>query len=229
MRCAAIIPAGGTGSRSGYSLPKQFLKIHGKELIIYTLEIFERSSLVHSVTVAVHPDYNRLMKRLAEKYKLKKLNNIVDGGSERQDSVFNALSSLSLHNNDLIAVHDAARPLLPIKTLNNAINLANKNGNALVCIKASDTLIKTKKSNLEYLDRDSIFYVQTPQIFRYDDLFKAMKLAYNKKFKGTDESSIMNFAGHKINLAEGSLLNFKVTTPEDILLFKKLAAINSKQ
>jgi 2-C-methyl-D-erythritol 4-phosphate cytidylyltransferase len=228
MKRVAIIPAGGTGSRSGYSLPKQFLKINGKEMIIYTLEVFQRSSLVDAIVVAVHPQYISRMKKLKSKFGITKLKNIVEGGAERQDSVFNALSSLELNKSDIIIVHDAARPLLPQKVLNNAIRTAQQNGNALVCIKASDTLLKSSVNSFEYIDRSEIYYVQTPQIFRYEDLMQGMKLALHKGFKGTDESSIMHFAGHKIFKAEGSHLNFKITTADDIKILKELTKISSK-
>jgi 2-C-methyl-D-erythritol 4-phosphate cytidylyltransferase len=228
MKRVAIIPAGGTGSRSGYSLPKQFLKINGKELIIYTLEVFQRSSLVDAIVVAVHPQYISRMNKLKSKFGITKLKNIVEGGAERQDSVFNALSSLELNKSDIIIVHDAARPLLPQKVLNNAIRTAQQNGNALVCIKASDTLLKSSVNSFEYIDRSEIYYVQTPQIFRYEDLMQGMKLALHKGFKGTDESSIMYFAGHKIFKAEGSHLNFKITTADDIKILKELTKISSK-
>jgi 2-C-methyl-D-erythritol 4-phosphate cytidylyltransferase len=228
MRRVAIIPAGGTGSRSGYSLPKQFLKINGKEMIIYTLEIFQRSSLVDAIAVAVHPKYFMRMKKLKIKYGITKLKNIVEGGGERQDSVFNALSSLELKGSDLVIVHDAARPMLPVNVLNRAIRSAQTKGNALVCIKAGDTLLKSSENSFKYIDRSEIYYVQTPQIFRFDELTKGMKLAYKKGFIGTDESSIMHFAGYKIFKTEGSHLNFKITTADDIKILKKLTKTSSK-
>jgi 2-C-methyl-D-erythritol 4-phosphate cytidylyltransferase len=228
MKRVAIIPAGGTGSRSGYSLPKQFLKINGKEMIIYTLEVFQRSSLVDAIVVAVHPQYISRMKKLKSKFGITKLKNIVEGGAERQDSVFNALSSLELNKSDIIIVHDAARPLLPQKVLNNAIRTAQQNGNALVCIKASDTLLKSSVNSFEYIDRSEIYYVQTPQIFRYEDLMQGMKLALHKEFKGTDESSIMHFAGFKIFKVDGSHLNFKITTADDLKILKQLTKTKSK-
>jgi 2-C-methyl-D-erythritol 4-phosphate cytidylyltransferase len=125
-------------------------------------------------------------------------------------------------------VHDAARPLLPLKVLNNAIHSAQKDGNALVCVKASDTLLKSSDKTFEYIDRSEIYYIQTPQIFRFKDLSNGMTLAYKKGLNGTDESSIMYAAGYKIYKAEGSHLNFKVTTADDIKILKQLTKISAK-
>lgn len=227
MKIFAIIPAGGKGTRSGFSIPKQYIKIHGKELIVYTLEIFQKNKLIDEIIVPADPAYFKLLHRLKKKYNLSKITGIVEGGKERQDSVFNGLLSISAEKNDLIAVHDAARALLPQKILTNAIEKAEKSGNALVCIKAKDTLLKGNNSADIYIDRNGINYVQTPQIFKYSDLLKAMKFAYNEGFYGTDESMLVNRINKKIHLAEGSMYNFKITTAEDLEIFKKLTAVRT--
>lgn len=228
MKTVAIIPAGGKGLRIGITdksnaVPKQYLKIKGKELIIYTLQTFQKNKLVDKIIVAAEPEYFDLLVRLVKKYKLTKLKLIVEGGASRQDSVYNALLSSGAEPNDLIVVHDAARALLPDDILTNAINTAKKKGNALVCIKAKDTLIKGKRTVEEYLNRDEVYYVQTPQIFKYKDLLSAMNKAYKEKFIGTDESILVKRTGKKVNIVDGSVFNFKVTTGEDVELIKKLA------
>ena len=125
-------------------------------------------------------------------------------------------------SSDLIVVHDAARPLLPQKTLSNALITAKAKGNALVCLQAGDTIIKGHNSVNKYIDRKNIFYVQTPQIFKYSDILKAMEKAYKDKFYGTDESMLVKRIGKTINIVEGSLFNFKITNKADFELFKKL-------
>ncbi len=222
MKTFAIIPAGGKGKRSGNVIPKQFIKLGGKELIIYTLEIFQKNNLIDEIVVASDPAYFKLLEELKGKYKLTKLNLIVKGGKERQDSVFNALKSIEAKTNDLVAVHDAARPLLPDEVLTSAINTAKLKGNAVVCIKAGDTIVKGNNKVKEYIDRGNIYYVQTPQIFKYSVLMRAMKKAYSEKFYGTDESMLVKRSGKQVNIVEGSLLNFKITTKADIELFRKL-------
>ena len=137
------------------------------------------------------------------------------------------LLSSGADDNDLLVVHDAARALLPGNVLTNAVNTAAKKGNALVCIKAKDTLIKGKQTVEEYLDRDEVYYVQTPQIFKYRDLQKALDKAQKEKFIGTDESMLIRRTGKKVHIAEGSVFNFKITTKEDVEMFRKLALSNN--
>lgn len=229
MRTYAIIPAGGKGKRSGSKVPKQFLKINGKELIVYALEVFQSNKLVNEIIVPAEPLYHNKLKNLVKKYNLSKVTSIVEGGRERQDSVYIALCSLlSPSFNDLIAVHDAARPLLPSGVLTSALTFAKKKGNAVVCIKARDTLVrnKMKKKIEEYINREEVYYVQTPQVFIYKDLKKAMDAADRDKFYGTDESMLLNRIGIKVNIVEGSVFNFKVTSQNDIILVKRILGKN---
>ena len=221
MKTFAIIPAAGKGKRSGHLTPKQYIKFGGKELIVYALEAFQKNKLVNEIAVAVHPDYFQLLERIKKKYNFSKISKIIKGGKERQDSVYNALLAISAGKKDLVAVHDAARPLVSQKTLTNAILTAKRKGNALVCIKARDTLVKGTDIVDSYIDREDIYYVQTPQIFRYNDLMRAMETAYAADFYATDESMLVKNLGLKINIVKGSLSNFKVTTNDDIEFIRK--------
>lgn len=221
MKIYAIIPAAGKGKRSGLSKPKQYIKFAGKELIVYALEVFQKNKLIDEIIVSAHPDYFSLLDKLKKKYKLTKITKLVKGGKERQDSVYNALKTISADKNDLVAVHDAARPLLPQKVLTNTILTARKKGNALVCIKAKDTLIKGTNIVESYIDREEVFYVQTPQIFRYNDLMRAMEMAYASDFYATDESMLIKNLGMKLNIVEGTISNFKVTDREDMDFLKR--------
>lgn len=222
MNCIAIIPAGGKGFRSGFSTPKQYLKVNGKEIIVYTLQTFQKNKLINRIIVSAEPEYFSLLLKLVKKYKLSKVKLIVEGGNTRQHSVFNAVLASDADDNDLIVVHDAARAFLPSSILTNAILSALKTGNALVCIKAKDTLIKGKKFVDEYLNRDEVYYVQTPQIFKYKDIYNALVKAEKENFVGTDESMLIKKIGKKVNIVEGSVFNFKITTKEDVELFKNI-------
>jgi 2-C-methyl-D-erythritol 4-phosphate cytidylyltransferase len=226
VKTFAIIPAGGKGKRGGTETPKQYLRFHGKELIAYTLEVFQKNNLIDEIIISAESEYFSLLNEIKDKYNLTKISQIVEGGEARQDSVQNALKAINADDNDLIAVHDAARPLLPENILTKAINIAKEKGNALVCLKARDTLLKGDEFVKEYVDRSEMYYVQTPQIFKYRDLMKAMKNAYEKNFIGTDESMLIKQIGIDINIVEGSMLNFKVTTSTDIEMFAKLTANN---
>ncbi|MBK7631436.1 MAG: 2-C-methyl-D-erythritol 4-phosphate cytidylyltransferase [Ignavibacteriales bacterium] len=222
MTTIAIIPAGGKGLRSGSATPKQYLKVNSKPIIVYTLQIFQKNKFIDTIIISAEPEYFNLLIRLIKKFKISKATLIVEGGTTRQNSVHNAVLSADAEPSDLIVVHDAARALLPDAVLTNAIKLAKKKGNALVCINAKDTLIKGNKVVDEYLNRDEVYYVQTPQIFKYKDLFKAMTLAEKENYIGTDESILIKRSGKKVNIVDGSVFNFKITTKEDVELFKKL-------
>ena len=222
MKTFVIIPAGGRGFRSGSATPKQYLKFRGKELIVYSLETFQKNKSVNEIIISAEPAYFSLLVRLKKKYGLTKLKTIVKGGKERQDSVYNGLKAIAARKSDLVVIHDAARPLLPKNVLANAISTAKKKGNALVCIKAGDTLVKGDSSVKEYIDRKNVYYVQTPQIFKYSDIKKAMKKAFDDNFYGTDESVLIKRIGKKINIVEGSFLNFKITTKADFKVLRKL-------
>ena len=226
MKTFVIIPAGGKGKRGGTATPKQYIRFHGKELIAYTLEVFQRNNLVDEIIISAEQPYFTLLNKIAKDYNLTKISQLVVGGEERQDSVYNALKAIKADDVDLVAVHDAARPMLSDPILTKAINTAKEKGNALVCLKARDTLLKGDHIVKEYIDRSEIYYAQTPQIFRYKDLKKAMKKAYEKNFIGTDESMLIKELGIDINIVEGSMLNFKVTTMTDIEMFEKLTIHN---
>ena len=222
MRIYAVIPAGGIGTRSGFSLPKQYLKINGKELIAYTLDVFQKNRSVDEIVISADPFYFKLLEKIKKKYSFSKLSGLVKAGKERQDSVYNGLTSLSASAGDIVLVHDAVRPLLPAKVLSDAIKTAKEKGNAIVCIKAKDTLIRGKDLVEKYIEREEVCYVQTPQIFEYSVLKKAMDKAFKDEFRGTDESMLVQRLNEKINIVEGSVFNFKVTSKEDIKLLSKL-------
>lgn len=225
MKTIAIIPAGGKGTRVGTSVPKQYIKADGKELIAYTLEVFQKSKLIDEIIIAAGKSYFEKLHNIIKEYNFTKISRLIEGGIERQDSVFNALKASSANNKDLIVVHDAARPFLTEDILRSAINKAKLKGNAIVSIAARDTLIKVNKFDSECVDRKNIYYVQTPQVFRYKILMDSMILAYKDNYISTDESTLIRRAGFKINFVEGSVINFKITTSADMKLFKKLVKL----
>lgn len=223
----AIIPAGGKGLRAGVAVkgnatPKQYLKVNKKEIIVYTLQTFQKNKSIDKIIIAAEPEYFNLLIRLIKKHKLNKVKLIVESGKTRQESVYNAVLSSDADDNDLLVVHDAARAFLPDEVLINAINTAKKKGNALVCIKAKDTLIKGKETVKEYFNRNEVYYVQTPQIFKYSELQRAISKAHKEQFIGTDESMLVKRLGKKVHIVEGSVFNFKITTKEDVEMFRKL-------
>ena len=223
MKTTAIIPSGGIGSRFLSSIPKQYIKVLGKELIVYTLEIFQKCELVDEIIIASQPEYFNLLNNLKEKYDLTKISKIIKGGKERQHSVNNALDCCNLNNEDLVIVHDAARPLLSKTLLKKAIQTAKNSGSTVVAIKAKDTLMKGKDDKVKnYIDRSNIYYVQTPQIFKYSILKNAFDYANKTNFLATDESMLVRNIGVDVTILEGDSSNFKITTKSDLQLFEKI-------
>lgn len=227
MNTYAIIPSGGVGKRLDSSIPKQYVKINGKELIAYTLEIFQKCELIDEIIISAQPEFFSLIENIKSNYNISKLSKIIEGGKERQDSVFNALKAINANDTDVIAVHDAARPLLPLQILNTALLTAKNFDNVIVATKASDTLVSGGKFVNGYLDRNTTFHVQTPQISKFKILFDSMKSAYSENFVGTDESILLYKAANKIKIVEGSSFNFKVTTQSDLDLFKIISDIET--
>ena len=226
MNVFAIIPAGGLGKRANSPLPKQFLKSNGKEIIANTIDIFQKSDLIDGIIIAAQKEFFELIEEIKEKYSFTKIIKIVEGGKERQNSVFKALLSLPDNIDCIIAVHDAVRPLLSQNILTNAIETAKKTGCAVVASKAKDTLITGNEFVQSYVDRQEIFIVQTPQVFKYKILLEAMKKAEKENFIGTDESMLVHRLGYEVKIVEGSSLNFKITNIDDIKLFKILSEHN---
>jgi 2-C-methyl-D-erythritol 4-phosphate cytidylyltransferase len=223
MKVYAIIPSGGIGKRINNPLPKQYIKFHGKELISYTISVFQKCDLVDEIIIASQKEYFYLIDEIKSKYGFTKLTNIVEAGSERQFSVFNAVKSLKADSEDIILVHDAVRPLLSEEILADVIYSAKKFGSAVVSVKAKDTLIKGDSFVEDYIDRNKFYYAQTPQAFKYKIFLEAMNKSEQENFIGTDESMLIKRAGHEIKIVEGSSLNFKITTDDDAKIFAKIS------
>jgi 2-C-methyl-D-erythritol 4-phosphate cytidylyltransferase len=220
MKIFVIIPSGGTGKRTSESIPKQYIKFSGKEMIAYTLDVFQNYESVDSIVISAQPEYFDLLNKIKDKYSFSKISHFSTGGITRQQSVYNALKTISADPKDLIIIHDAARPMLSKKILSEAIKKALIFDNTTVAIKAKDTLAQGNEKIARYIDRDEIYYIQTPQIFRYDNLVDAFELAEKENFVATDESMLIKNLGKEVELVEGSSLNFKITTDDDIRLFR---------
>jgi 2-C-methyl-D-erythritol 4-phosphate cytidylyltransferase len=221
VKTIVIIPAAGSGKRFLSDTPKQFLKINGKEILVHTILKFQKAKKVDKIIVSVNKDYFDRCKKLIKKFKLTKVIDIVEGGKERQDSVYLALKSIKAEPNDLICVHDAVRPLISSKDIDELIEFASKKKAVIAAKKAVDT-VKTGFSFVETtLDRDKIWLVETPQIFTYKILSEAFAKAYEEGFLGTDESSLVERLGVKVYFYQIQSENRKITLRKD-LEFAKL-------
>ncbi|MCB9249010.1 MAG: 2-C-methyl-D-erythritol 4-phosphate cytidylyltransferase [Ignavibacteriales bacterium] len=222
MSNIAVIPSAGSGSRFNSPIPKQYLKVLGKELIVYTLEVFQNCDLIDEIIIPADEKYFLLLNNLKEKYNISKISKIVRGGKERQNSVYNGITAKKFDTNDYIIVHDAARPLLSNNLLEIAIKRAYKYDNVVIDLKARDTLIKGEINVESYLERSMIYYAQTPQIFRYEILLDSFKKAERENYTATDESMLVKNAGYEVKIVEGEFINFKVTEKKDLIFLEKL-------
>ncbi|MCX8009677.1 MAG: 2-C-methyl-D-erythritol 4-phosphate cytidylyltransferase, partial [Ignavibacteria bacterium] len=136
MKVIAIITAAGVGKRMHSSTPKQFLKINGKEILVYTLESFQNANSIEEIIITASKEYLNKIKLLVKKYDLRKVKKIVEGGAIRQISVYNALSSIEAKNDDLICVHDAVRPFITIKQIDEIISFAKIKKSVIAAEKA---------------------------------------------------------------------------------------------
>jgi len=220
IRASAVIAAAGQGKRFGDGLPKQFLLLRGKPVLAYSVETISKSDLIGEIIIVVPEDWARAVKTdIVERFSIPKVTKIIPGGPERQDSVLNGFNSLS-GTPDIVAVHDGARPLVSLELLEEVIREASACGAALAALPSNDTI---KKSSPEmYVDstipRESLWFAQTPQAFRYDLLKNALSKAADDRFTGTDESLLVERTGVRVKIVKGSPYNIKITTPEDLRL-----------
>ncbi len=216
-RIIALIVAAGTGSRFGGDIPKQFTKIGGRTVLEASCAAFEKSDVIDDIVVVCSEEYLDYVGSLLSD--ISKLRAAVLGGAERQDSVRAGLRALCkkssvVKKNEIVLVHDAARPYLTGELIEKVAAAAYESGAAVPVVRPKDTVRTAEKT----LDRNSLFSVQTPQGFKLDILAAAYEKAYADGFAGTDEASVAERAGYEISLVEGDYKNKKITTPEDISL-----------
>ena len=221
----AIFPAAGQSKRMNLnsSINKNFLNIEGKPLIVHTLLTFSQSTTIDNLIVAVSPNEMYIFRKMVEGVKNLKPLQIVAGGSERQYSIANALKVLS-DDTDIVLVHDAARPLVSIKTIDEVVEAAKVYGGAIAAVPVKDTIkvVDTESFVTDTPPRASLVAVQTPQGFKRDILLKAYAQAEHDNFLGTDDASLVERIDVKVKVVMSDYRNIKITTPEDILIAKTL-------
>jgi 2-C-methyl-D-erythritol 4-phosphate cytidylyltransferase len=197
-------------------LPKQFMQINGKEIILYGIQQFLRFDPNIKIIVAVHNDFLQLMKKLAKENDLNI--EITAGGETRFHSVKN---SLALINTDaIVGIHDAARPLVSVETICRCYDEARKSGNATPAVEISETLREVSGKESRHVNRGNYRVIQTPQCFKVSLIQKAFNRSYSENF--TDDASVLEADGEKINLVEGNFENIKITHPRDLIIAKAL-------
>lgn len=223
-KIAAVIVAGGSGSRMGTKVKKQYLKLKGKEILAHTVERFSTIAQIEEIIVVTsEEDIDYVTMLLRDKYKIKKIKAVVAGGKERQDSCWNGIRSVS-KKIDYIMVHDAARPLISETVIEASIEKVKEVKACIVAVPVKDTIKQADQDGkiINTPNRESLWAVQTPQTFEKELLMNAYKEAYIKKVKATDDSMIVEAFGEVVHIVKGEYTNIKITTPEDLLLAERL-------
>lgn len=220
MKVAVIITAGGKGERFGGEMPKQFIELKGKPIIIHTIEKFSNIPSVESIIIPVHSEWFTYTKELVAKYDLPKVKDVVVGGKERQDSIYNALQSKSLEDIDIVMVHDSVRPFIEEKLINKIIELTEDYGAVIAGTAPKDPVkeINTKNEIQRTIQRNKVSISQTPQSFWKDIIINAYQKARDVNYIGSDSSQLVEFLGYKVSIVEGSELNIKITNQFDLKL-----------
>lgn len=219
---SAIVLAGGRGKRMNYHKSKQFIEIKGKPVLVYTLEKFIYNKSIDEVILVLPEDeVDYCKKEVLQKYSLK-VDRIVIGGKERQDSVFNALEAMEKAN--IVLIHDGARPFISEKIIEEGIKYANIYGAAAPGVTPKDTIKIKNEDNIsvDTPDRNTLVAVQTPQCFKYDEIYQCHRKIKEENAIVTDDTSVVERYGHKVYLYEGDYTNIKITTPDDLILAERL-------
>ena len=219
----AIIAAGGRGTRMGGARAKQFLELSGTPVIIHTLRRFERCAEVGESVVVVPEDDVGGFRELARGAGLGKLARVVAGGPTRMESVWRGLQAVSAESAQVVAVHDAVRPLVTPEEIGAAVRAAAASGAAVLASRAVDTVKEAEGAVvLRTLDRARLWHAQTPQCFRYDLLRRAYERARAEGFEATDDSALVERLGAPVSIVEGGARNIKITTRQDLALAEML-------
>lgn len=220
----AIVLAGGTGSRMSLDMPKQFAVVKGKPIMAYTLSVFQNSPLVDSIYLVSHKEYFEQSKSIIEQYNINKVRGIIEGGQTRQESVFNALKQINAKDDDIILIHDCARPLVDEQIIKDNIEQCKLHDAIETAVKAVDTTIEVSEEQFENsLNRDKLYQVQTPQTFKYRLIKEAHENAIKNKLANiTDDAQLVAKLGHKVFIVNGKKTNLKVTNDEDLKILEAL-------
>jgi 2-C-methyl-D-erythritol 4-phosphate cytidylyltransferase len=218
MKKYIIIVAGGSGTRMNSVVPKQFIELQGKPILMHTIEKFVTTIPEINIIIVLAKQLHDEWKHLCKTHHFNYYIQLSDGGETRFHSVKNGLALVP--DDCIVGVHDAARPFVNSQTIINAFEIAEKKGNAIPAIELNESIREVENGNNKSVDRSKFFIIQTPQCFHSDLLKKAFIQEYRPTF--TDDASVLEAIGEKINLIEGNRENIKITTPEDLIIAKAL-------
>ncbi len=222
-KTVAVIPSAGLGVRMGNIQPKQFMDFNGKPLLATTLEPFQRCQAVDAMILVVPSnDIDYCREEIVEKFSLDKVKCIIPGGERRQDSVRMGVEAVS-GSFELVLIHDGVRPVITESFIQRVIDAARVHRAVITGLPAKETVKAIDKDGevVHTYNREKVWLIQTPQVFRYDDVFAAHQKACQEDWKGaTDDSFLLEKMGIPITVIEGAENNIKITTPNDFELAK---------
>lgn len=223
----AVIFAGGSGIRMNTkSRPKEFLELHGKPIIIYTLELFENHLEIDGIVVACIESWIPYLNKLLQKFEMTKVVAVVPGGETGQESIYNGLKAAQANfpEDSIVLIHDGVRPLINENTITDNIQTAREKGNCITCIKASETLVvKQEDGSLQIPTRENSLIARAPQTFHLNDILAAHEKALSEgKNNFIDSCTMMSAYGHKMATIIGPVENIKITTPTDFFMFRAI-------
>jgi 2-C-methyl-D-erythritol 4-phosphate cytidylyltransferase len=221
---SAIIVAAGKGVRINDTIRKQYLDLAGRPILAYSLMAFDACDKIESIFLVVpEEDLNYCQKSILSLLKLQKKVNLVPGGAQRQDSVYNGLQALD-NKTDTVVIHDGVRPFIRSEQLTACIIGAKETGACILGVLASDTLKRVGKSGIieKTLARDAVWLAQTPQAFQYDLIIKAHEKARQDGYSGTDDALLVERLGVSVKMIKGSKSNIKITSREDLKLARAM-------
>ena len=225
----ALIFAGGAGKRMNTKeLPKQFLTLHGKPIIIYTLELFEEHPEVDGIVVVCLAGWIEYLQSQINKYRITKVKSIVSGGSTGQESICKGIVAINelYSGDDTVLVHDGVRPLISKELISENIRSVREYGNAISSAEVAETIMLNSDEHgcVESIaDRDTCRFAKAPQSFRVEDLLNAhMRAVKEGKTDFTDSACLMQYYGATLHLVKSNANNIKITTPTDYYLFRAI-------
>ena len=225
----AIIFAGGSGVRMGSGIPKQFLEVNGKPIIIHTLQLFEFHKKIDKIYISIIKDYISYMQRLTEDYHLTKVCGIMAGGETAQDSIYIALKRAAEENpgDSIVLLHDGVRPFVSYDVITENVESVQKYGSAITCTPCYETILLSEDGEqVKHVPfRKETFAAQAPQSFHLQDILEAhdqIRQSENGYTNMVDACTIMKTLGKEVHMVQGNRGNIKVTTPEDVYMFRAL-------
>ncbi|MEI6127666.1 MAG: 2-C-methyl-D-erythritol 4-phosphate cytidylyltransferase [Pseudomonadota bacterium] len=221
MRVTAIVLAAGTGDRMQHRIKKPYISLLGQPILVHTLRVLSGVPAIQDIIVTVYPgEERRCEKEIIQTLHARTGITVVAGGERRQDSVRNALTHAP-ETSALVLIHDGARPLITQPLIERAIRAAQKKKAVSLAVPVKDTITMVSKEDMlitRVLPRDSLYIIQTPQVFTKEIILEAHRKAFAEGFQGTDDASLVEHFGRPVTVIMGSYENIKITTQEDLLL-----------